>query len=257
MISFPTGRRAATIVSLAAAISLAGCSGGSKVRSASAPPPSARWQGSKDVAKVIELLNAGKPAEARKRLTKVLKSQPNDRVAASLLKQIDVAPEILLGKRSFDYVATPADSMSLLAQRFLDDPMLFYALARYNGIAAPGRLEPGRKLRIPGTAHSDAPRTERPPTPRAATARPAPKPTPPPRTATAPVRAEPKPAVRTANPARARQLRAAGLEQLNRGAIDRAVALLQQASQLDPANALIRRDLDRSIRIQRTVRARS
>jgi hypothetical protein len=55
------------------------------------------------------------------------------------------------------------------------------------------------------------------------------------------------------NPQRAAQLRAAGLEQLNRGAIHRAVALLEQASQLDPESALIRHDLDRAIRISRAV----
>jgi tetratricopeptide (TPR) repeat protein len=257
MTTFHTARRTAALVTLAAATLLAGCASGPKIAAASPPKQEARWEGSKDVARAIELLNAGKPQDARKRLIKALKRQPGDRVAASLLRQIDVAPEVLLGKRSFDYVATKTDSMSLLAQRFLDDPMLFYALARYNGIAAPGRLEPGRKLRIPGAAKAEPIRAERPMAPRAA-AKPAPHaPATPPRAAAAPPRVAPKPQLRTANPARARQLRAAGLEQLNRGAIDRAVALLQQASQLDPANALIRRDLDRSIRIQRTVRARS
>jgi len=255
--TFHVARRAATLLVLATATLLGGCATGPKVAARAEPNQEARWQGSKDVGKAIELLNAGRPADARKKLLKVLKRQPGDRIAASLLKQIDVAPEILLGKRSFDYVAAPSDSMSLLAQRFLGDPMLFYALARYNGVAVPGRLEPGQKLRIPGTARSETPRAERPAPPRPAVAKPAPRTPPPPRTAAPVPRVEPKPAVRTANPARARQLRAAGLEQLNRGAIDRAVALLQQASQLDPANALIRRDLDRSIRIQRTVRARS
>ncbi len=58
-----------------------------------------------------------------------------------------------------------------------------------------------------------------------------------------------------ADPVRAARLREVGLEHLNRGEINRAVALLQQASQLDPANALIRRDLERAIRISRAVNA--
>jgi Flp pilus assembly protein TadD len=53
---------------------------------------------------------------------------------------------------------------------------------------------------------------------------------------------------------RASQLRAQGLEQLNRGAVDRAIALLQQAAQLDPNNALIKRDLDRAVRIGAAVK---
>jgi hypothetical protein len=64
------------------------------------------------------------------------------------------------------------------------------------------------------------------------------------------------PAKVAANPARATQLRAAGLEQLNRGEIGQAVALLQQARQLDPGNMLIVRDLDRAVRINRTVSGR-
>jgi Flp pilus assembly protein TadD len=70
----------------------------------------------------------------------------------------------------------------------------------------------------------------------------------------APRATPPRPAAPAANPVRASQLRAQGLEQLNRGAVDRAIALLQQASQLDPSNALIKRDLDRAVRIGAAVK---
>jgi hypothetical protein len=53
--------------------------------------------------------------------------------------------------------------------------------------------------------------------------------------------------------AKAAKLRAQGLEELDRGRINRAVALLQTASQLDPGNRLIQRDLDRALRISRAV----
>lgn len=43
---------------------------------------------------------------------------------------------------------------------------------------------------------------------------------------------------------------------MNRGAIVRAVSLLEEASRLDPNNALIKHDLDRAIRIRRTVQTR-
>ena len=56
------------------------------------------------------------------------------------------------------------------------------------------------------------------------------------------------------NPAKASQLRARGLEQLNRGVINSAVTLLSQASQLDPQNPLITRDLSRARRIQKTLK---
>ncbi len=72
----------------------------------------------------------------------------------------------------------------------------------------------------------------------------------------APAKPAAKPAAPAANAQRAAQLRAAGLEQLNRGAVDRAVALLRQAQQADPDNALIQRDLDRALRVSQAVRAR-
>jgi Flp pilus assembly protein TadD len=87
------------------------------------------------------------------------------------------------------------------------------------------------------------PRGNEAPASRPATPRPAP-----------PRATPPRPAPAAANPARASQLRAQGLEQLNRGAVDRAIALLQQASQLDPSNALIKRDLDRAVRIGEAVK---
>jgi Flp pilus assembly protein TadD len=90
-----------------------------------------------------------------------------------------------------------------------------------------------------------APAQPRPAPPPAAAA-PRPKPAPP-RAAT------PKPA---GNPAAARQARAAGLAALNQGNVDRAIALLGRAAQLDPGNALIERDLARARRIAATVRAR-
>ncbi len=91
----------------------------------------------------------------------------------------------------------------------------------------------------------EAPRNHTPPVEHAA-----PPPAPAPAHAVAPLPPAPPQA---SNAVRAARLRAAGLEQMNRGAIDRAVALLQQALALDPGSALIQRDLARAIRISRAV----
>jgi len=202
--------------------------------------------GDSDLSAAFGLLYRGDAVGARKLLVRVLSRRPGDGTAASLLRQIDIAPEALLGTESFAYTTRADDSLSLLAERFLGDPVLFYALARYNRIETPGVLGPGRVLRIPGHEKSEAPHV-RPtvePRPSEAVAKPA----------------EPH-AVPLASPAtdprRASQTRAAALEQMNRGAIDRAVALFQQASRLDPGNALIQRDLDRAVRISRAVHAKS
>ncbi len=56
-------------------------------------------------------------------------------------------------------------------------------------------------------------------------------------------------------PARAGTLRATALDQLNRGEVDGAVAHRKAARDLDPANELILRDLERANRIRATVSA--
>lgn len=70
------------------------------------------------------------------------------------------------------------------------------------------------------------------------------------------VKAPPRPQP-VADHARAARLRAQGLEELDRGRINRAVGLLQAAEQLDPANPLIHHDLDRALRISKAVHSRS
>ena len=247
----------------AAALLLAGCGGGApKSAGTTAPPPAKaaatpkRWEGREDVAKAITLLDKGQAKPARKLLAKVLKRQPDDALAGRLVKEIDTDPTTLLGAENFAYVSRPKESFAMIAQRFLGDPQLFYALARYNGVDVPSSLQPGMKLRIPGREKRDLP----PPPPPTPAPRPQPAPRPsveaPPAPRPAPVVAAPvppKPAAPATDPRKAAQLRAAGLVQLNRGAIARAVILLQQASRLDPSNPLIRKDLDRATRIQHTV----
>lgn len=173
----------------------------------------------------IDLLTRGQPDQARAELNALILEQPANGTARKLLDQIDKDPRVLLGEINYAYKVKPGETMSVLAQRFLGDPLMFYALARYNGIAVPGALEVGQSLAIPGVPKKVAPKPAAP------------------TTSAIPLR----------NPARAAQLRSQGLEQLNRGAPDRAVALLRQALALDPSNALIQKDLDRAIRLQQTV----
>jgi LysM repeat protein len=191
--------------------------------------------------RAVELLDEGSAGQARAELVAVLKEDADNAAARGLLRQIDEDPVALLGVQHFTYTVRPGETLSELAARFLGDPMKFYALARYNGIAAPAQMERGQQLKIPGVPRAaPAPRREPAPGKPAAGA----------------AQTPPAPAAPQRNPGRAAQLRASGLEQMNKGAIDRAVALLRQALQFDPANALIQRDLDRALRIQTTVRQR-
>ncbi len=192
----------------------------------------------------IDHLYHGQPEQARAELRALILEQPANTVARGLLEQVDQDPHALLGDKSYAYKVRPGETMSVLAQRFLGDPMMFYALARYNGMSTPTEIVAGQTLQIPGAPRKVMATAPRPVTmlPPSATSAAAPPPAAP-------------PAVSTRNPTRAAQLRGQGLENLNRGAVDKAVALFRQALSFDPGNPVIQKDLDRAVRIQKTVSA--
>lgn len=189
--------------------------------------------------RAVEWLNQGRTTEARAELMAALKDEPAAPVARELLMQMDNDPRTLLGEKSFSYKVQRGETFAGLAARFLDDPYLFYALARYNGVTVPSQSQVGVVIRIPGEPKRAAAPAPRKPAPTTAAATP-------PKAPAAPVR----------DPAQANQLRAAALGHMSRGTIDSAIQLLRKAQALDPANPLIRRDLERAVRIQATVRAR-
>jgi tetratricopeptide (TPR) repeat protein len=227
------------------ALALAGCAARRAVApvSGAAPPEQGNWSGRERVRDAIAHLNRGDAPAARRLLMSLLRRQPDDAVARQLLAQIDTDPRQLLGQESYSYTLREGETLSTIAQRALGNPMMFYALARYNNIAVPTSVVPGQTILVPGRrpAPLPPPRAE----PRQAPARPAPE-------TAAPA---PRP-VQRGNPALAARLRGQGLAALNAGLINRAVALLRQALALDPGNALIRSDLNRALRIQSTVRSR-
>ncbi len=181
----------------------------------------------------VELLNHAHRDQARAELLAMAVPGPRDMAGTRLLREMDEDPRATLGEQHFAYTVRPGETMETLAERFLGDRLRFYILARYNNIDAPAEVAAGQVLMIPGVF-----RKPPPPSPRiAAPAPPAPAAAP-----TAPVMA--------ADPGRARSLRAAGLESLNRGQINRSVDLLRQAAALDPSSPLIKRDLARAQRIQ-------
>jgi tetratricopeptide (TPR) repeat protein len=224
-------------------LSLASC--GTTRRDAAAPAP-ARAAASQDSWRdAIAHLNRGDAAAARRVLAEALQRDRRDNIAQMLLRQIDTDPRQLLGAENYSYTVREGETLSTIAQRALGDPMLFYALARYNNIAVPTSVVPGQTILVPG-------RRPAPPPPRRETPRAAP-----PRAAQEPGRTTPapRPAAR-GNPAQAARLRGQGLAALNAGSVDRAVALLRQALAQDPNNAAIRNDLNRALRVQSTVRSR-
>lgn len=210
----------------------------SNLQTAGPPPPAAapRLSPSERMARAIGLLDHGKRDAARAELAALLAERPGDSLAGRLLNEIDQDPKTLFGTQSYPYEVKPGETMSVLAGRLLGDPLMFYALARFNGIEAPADVAAGRILMIPGSPHRATAATR-------------------PRQAPAPV-AEPAKTAAAHDPAQAGRLRASALEKMNRGDIAHAVVLLQRAIALDPANPLITRDLARARRIEATVQAR-
>lgn len=200
--------------------------------------------------KAVNLLEEGRPEEAKAELLAYMLDRPGDPRGQSLLDQLDKDPRELLGTESFAYTARPGETLSTIAERFLGDALKFYALARYNGIEAPAQMEPGRTLQIPGSPRVEAPPPRRLPRPEPERRAP-----PPPRPVQRPLPPVVAPAARV-DPQQAARLRRSALVQMQGGSIDAAVRSLEAASQLDPGSAPVRADLDRARRIQGAVRKR-
>lgn len=182
-------------------------------------------------------LDRGEEAQAKALLEAALQQEPGNATAKRLLDEINIDPRTQLGARNHSYVVRNDDTMSELAQRFLGDPLLFYALARYNNIA-PDHLAAGQTILIPdrGRPAPAAPAIAglRLSTPLAS------------ETPSAPA----APTVSADVAQRANRLRLQALEHLNAGDADGAVNLLHSALVLDSSNAAIQRDLLRAQRIQ-------
>ncbi len=234
------GPAGAALVLAGMALLLAACAQTPKpapIVAAAPPPPTTTQAGAaaapglaprQRLSRAVDLLGAGQPAQARAELAQLLAERPRSAAGRKLLDQIDREPRAVLGERNYPYKVRPGETMSALADRFLGDPILFYALARYNGIDAPAQMAAGQTLLIPGVPKKQAPARQ-------------------------PARAGDAAPTAARNTARADQLRAMALEDMNQGAIGRAVARLRLATTSDPDNAAIKRDLDRALLIQAAV----
>ena len=207
-----------------------------------APPPVALTH-KQQITNALILLNSGQASTARIGIVQILADQPNDPVAKDLLRQIDTDPKTLLGDRSFPYRIRPRETLATIAHRYLGNANRFWALARYNDIAVPADAEVGRVIQVPGVApaRTVAPPVAPPPARAAATTGPVP-----------PV----APAAPVVDPASAERYRRAGLAEMSRGAIDKAVGLLERALSFNPGDAAIQADLARARKVQQTVEKR-
>jgi tetratricopeptide (TPR) repeat protein len=240
------------LTSIGCSFLLAACGGsGAKVASISDLLPARAHSAERSrqaVEEAINLLQNGKSEAARKKLAQVLKETPDYPAASNLLREIDGDPRELLGKSFESYTVASGESFSSIAQKTLGDPMMFYALARYNGFARPNALVPGQSILVPHKERRIAKKSVARPVMTKVVAK---------ETAEAPpqkvARKAPAPA---ANPARARAFRASALTALNNGAVEKAVQLLRLALTNDPDNGLIKEDLGRALRIRKSLGGR-
>lgn len=235
--------RAGSWLILSSALAVSACSKKESVENAPAVPAVDGTEVSVGTTSdALIFMERGDEKQARQILEGILKRDPNNKGAKKFLDQLIVDPVALLGVEHYEYRVQSGDTMSSIAQTRLGDSSLFYALARYNGIDDPRKINAGQIIRIPGTK----------PVPKKSDAKATPSksvgPASPKKTTDSTDQSR-----SAANPRRASQLRAQGLAALNRGAVSQAVNLLSQANRLDPTNQAIVADLNRARIIQRTV----
>lgn len=97
----------------------------------------------------LEALAVGKEYKAKRELNLALCFNSNDKIAKNLLEQIssDLYPET----PSFKYTVADGDTLSKIAEKFLNDRFRFYSLAKFNQIENPSLVKPGEVIMIPGT----------------------------------------------------------------------------------------------------------
>jgi tetratricopeptide (TPR) repeat protein len=250
-------------MTLACLLALAGCvsepvekqerAPESRVEAPPAPPPPPPVVLSPEQARsltrdALEPLQAGDEVTARALLEQAQKLDPAYDLPRRLLQQIASDPQREHGATSFPYRVERGDSLASIAQRFLNDRYLFYALARYNDIKVPKNLHVGQTIRIWGKAPKVAPPKAQglvdlsrpepvkvaPPKPQSAAEAARPEP---PKPIEAPVVAEaPKP--KATDPARLEADRyvAQGQQQQKAGSLEAAVRSYDTANRRDPTH---------------------
>jgi tetratricopeptide (TPR) repeat protein len=207
------------------------------------PTRESRAQAAKYAMDAMELLQNGEEAAAKSLLERTLQIDPSNEIARKLMDQIKADPQQELGSVFFRYSVRPEDTLSKLAQRFLNDRYRFYILARYNDLRVPNKLEIGQVIKIPGK--------EPPPLPPAV--QPTKAPEPPPRPAEpAPRPAEPQPKPKAVDKGliiRRLSREAEVCYQRDRD-LDCAIEKWGQVLAIDPDNQLVKLKRERAIALR-------
>lgn len=212
------------------------------------------------IKKSLNLLGNGEPGQARAELQEFLIDSPTSDIAKSLLDQIDRDARELLGSQSFAYTLKSGETLSVLAERYLNDRYKFWALAKFNNISNPAGVSVGQSILIPGLPRTVVVRTpvqrddddeisDRLKREKEAAGKTAGGAKP----STTSVPPTPPPVVVAVNPERAKSFRKAGLEYLQRGSVDKAIYAFNQAMQFAKGTslvAIISQDMQRAQKIK-------
>ena len=107
------------------------------------------------VQNAIALLNEGDVQKAEKELADALVIEPNNRAARKLMQQLHETPADFFEEQEyFEYVLGPNETLFTVAEKFLEDPLEFYMLAKLNNIKYPNSMVPGKMLIVPGANRS-------------------------------------------------------------------------------------------------------
>lgn len=104
------------------------------------------------IGQAIAHLQEGRVDRAEAMLEALLEQETGNDTAGLLMRQIRERPEDLLGEDYMEIEVESGDSLSVLADRYAGNPLLFHSLARLNGIELPRLLRPGQRLRVPAVA---------------------------------------------------------------------------------------------------------
>lgn len=102
----------------------------------------------------LDLLQKGQPQQAEAELLDCLRAAPDNKAARNLVTQINSPLDKLFPASNFSVQLSKDESLSSLAKTYLGDPLSFYALARYNGIIVPAKVNVGQTIKIPKTANA-------------------------------------------------------------------------------------------------------
>lgn len=148
-LSRPPGAPAAMVLLM---LIVSGCSGIGAVVDQTIPPaadpPGERWH------RALEMLGSGEERQAEELFVELRDAPGYAERSKHMLEQIRRPIHRYFPDDHFNVRLRAGQTLSALSRHYLDDPLKFFALARYNGIAAPNRVAAGQLIRIPLTEHA-------------------------------------------------------------------------------------------------------